>query len=77
MNKQLIFKIVGVVVPLVVAALGLVYGDVTPIVQDICEAALPSTVQVKTVNIRNRGNGTITVTMPQKPRDSGDAGAPR
>lgn len=42
MNKQLVFKLVGVVVPVLVAIAGMVYGDVTPMVHDLCGALLPS-----------------------------------
>lgn len=50
MNRQLVFKTVGVVIPLVVAVLGVVYGDVTPVIRDLCEAALPANVQVREVD---------------------------
>lgn len=41
MNKQLVFKLVGVVVPVLVAIAGMVYGDVTPMVHDLCGVLLP------------------------------------
>lgn len=50
MNRQLILKVAGVVVPLVVALAGILYGDVTPVIRDLCEAALPANVQVKEVD---------------------------
>ena len=42
MNKQLILKIAGVTVPLLVALAGIFYGDVTPVIRDLCEVALPA-----------------------------------
>ncbi len=42
MNKQLIIKVIGVVVPVVVALTTILYGDVTPMIRDLCEAALPA-----------------------------------
>lgn len=42
MNKQLVFKLVGIIVPLVVTIAGLFYGDVTPAIRGFCEAALPA-----------------------------------
>ncbi len=42
MNKQLILKIGGIVVPLVVAVASILYGDITPTIRAVCEAALPA-----------------------------------
>lgn len=42
MNKQLVLKVAGVVIPLAMALAGIFYNDVTPIVRSICEAALPT-----------------------------------
>ena len=42
MTKNVILKIAGVVIPLVVAVTGILYGDVTPVIRDLCEAALPA-----------------------------------
>ena len=41
-NYTLFFKLAAVVVPLAMAALGAMYGDVTPVVRSLCEAALPA-----------------------------------
>lgn len=35
------FQIAGVVVPLVMAAVGFFYGDIQPIVRDVCGTLLP------------------------------------
>lgn len=50
MNKQTILKVAGVIVPLLVALAGILYGDVTPTVRAICEAALPAGTMVKEVD---------------------------
>lgn len=42
MNKNLALKMAGVAVPLIVALAGMFYGDVTPVIRDLCEAALPA-----------------------------------
>lgn len=42
MNKKLVLKIGATVVPVVVAVLTAMYGDVTPMVRDFCETVLPS-----------------------------------
>lgn len=42
MNKQLVIKLVGVIIPVAVAIAGLLYGDVTPAIRGFCEAALPA-----------------------------------
>lgn len=42
MKKQLVLKLVGVIVPVAVAIAGMLYGDVTPVIRDLCEAALPA-----------------------------------
>lgn len=42
MNKQLVLKLVGIIVPVAVAIAGVLYGDVTPTIRGFCEAALPA-----------------------------------
>lgn len=49
-NIRLVLKVGAAVVPIVMAVLTAIYGDVTPIVRDLCEAALPATIQVKEVD---------------------------
>lgn len=49
-NVRLALKVGVAVVPIVMAVLTAIYGDVTPIVRDLCEAALPATIQVKEVD---------------------------
>lgn len=49
-NVRLALKVGAMVVPIVMAVLTAIYGDVTPIVRDFCEAALPNNVQVKEVD---------------------------
>lgn len=36
------FRIAGVIVPLLMGAAGLFYGDITPIARDFCSLVLPS-----------------------------------
>lgn len=50
MDKKLILKVGALVVPIVLAVLTGIYGDVTPVIRDFCDAALPSNVQVKEVD---------------------------
>lgn len=42
MNTKLALKLGAVIVPVVMAVLTGIYGDVTPMVRSICEAALPA-----------------------------------
>lgn len=49
-NAKLVLKVGAAVVPIVVAVLTAIYGDVTPVIRDFCDAALPSSVQVKEVD---------------------------
>lgn len=41
MNKKLVLKIGATAVPVVVAVLTALYGDVTPMVRDFCATVLP------------------------------------
>ncbi len=49
-NYTLAFKVAALVIPAAMAILGAMYGDLTPFVRDICEAALPANVQVHEVD---------------------------
>ncbi len=49
-TKQLALKTVGVVVPLLVALAGIMYGDVTPTIRTICESVLPAGSLVREVD---------------------------
>jgi len=40
-TKRLLLKTTGVVVPLLVALAGVMYGDISPTIRTICEAVLP------------------------------------
>jgi hypothetical protein len=50
MNKHLALKVTGVAIPLVVALAGILYGDITPTIRSICEAALPTGTLIKEVD---------------------------
>ena len=41
-NAKLVVAVGAVVVPVVMAVLTGIYGDVTPVVRSFCEAALPA-----------------------------------
>lgn len=41
-NYKLAFKIAAGVIPVVMAVVGAIYGDVTPVVRDLCTTALPT-----------------------------------
>lgn len=49
-SKQTLLKVTGVVVPLLVALAGILYGDITPTIRGFCEAALPAGSLVKEVD---------------------------
>lgn len=49
-NSKLILGIGAVAVPVVMAVLTGIYGDVTPVVRSFCEAALSSDVRVHEVD---------------------------
>jgi hypothetical protein len=61
-NYKKAFKLAAIVAPAIMAALAYFFGDFTPVVQDVCNALLPSD---GVVEVRP---STTTV---------GDAGAPR
>jgi len=41
-NAKMVLKVGALVVPVVMAVLTGIYGDVTPMVRSFCEAALPA-----------------------------------
>lgn len=50
MSKQLVLKIAGIVVPVVVALAGVFYGDIKPTIKSFCDAALSEDVRVQEVD---------------------------
>lgn len=50
MDKKLVLKIGVTVVPIVMAVLTAMYGDITPVVRDFCETMLPSGTMVHEVD---------------------------
>lgn len=68
MNKTYatVFKVAMVLAPVVMGLLGYAYGDVTPVVYDVCQSLLP-----------NGSINRIGVSVKEVDINEADAGAPR